>query len=45
MTKGLGVSKDCVDVDYGAKTVTISGDVDMDKVAAAFEGTRYSVAE
>ena len=47
VAKGCGVDEDKISVDFDSKTVSVDlggAEIDMDKVAAALEGTnKYSV--
>lgn len=45
---GLGVDKGKVQIDYDAKQVSVDlggAELDLEKVAAAFEGTSFGLAE
>ena len=48
MAEGLGVEKGKVQIDYDTKVVSVDlggAELDLEKVASAFEGTRFGLAE
>lgn len=43
LVQGLGVSEDCIEIDYGSKVVSVREDgVTPEAIDKAFEGTRYA---
>ena len=47
LAKGLGVSEDCIEVDFETKSASVAlGDAapDMDAVSKAMDGTKFTAA-
>ena len=47
LAKGLGVSEDCIEVDFATKSASVAlGDVapDMDAVSKIMDGTKFTAA-